>query len=278
MVQIHPTAIIEEGAQIGANVTIGPYAIIHKNCIIHDNVTIKGHVYLDGYTTIGEGTVIWPSAVIGTKPQDLKYKGEKTFVNIGKNCEIREFVTINSSCGEGTEVKVGDSCLLMAYCHVAHNCELGTRVIMSNSATLAGHVIVGDYAVIGGLVGVHQHCRIGSYAMVGAMSRVIYDIAPYTIGAGSSPYRFGGLNLIGLKRHGFSLETRKLLSQAFQLLFRSELSLHESLQEIERTIEPVPEVLHFIEFCKTSKRGLTGSHGVTQENGVPSEDLEKCLA
>lgn len=278
MSQIHPTAIIEDGAQIGENVTIGPYAIVGAHCIIEDNATIKGHVYLDGHTTIGKSSTIWPGAVIGTKTQDLKYRGETTYVIIGSNTEIRECVTINSSCKEGTFVKVGNNCLVMAYCHIAHNCEIGNNVIMSNNATLAGHVLVEDYAVIGGLTAVHQFCRVGKYAMVGGMSRVAYDVPPYTIGAGG-PYRLGGLNLVGLKRHGFSLETRKLLTQAFKLVFRSDLSLKEALQAIEEQITLTPEVRHFLEFAKASKRGLIGKQGGKQEKEKsPSQDLEMALS
>lgn len=254
---IHPTAIIETGAQIGRDVTVEAYAIIREHVILHDGVTIKSHAYIDGHTTIGEGTVIYPSAVIGTKTQDLKYKGEKTFVRIGKNCEIREFVTINSSCEEGSIVEIGDNCLIMAYCHVAHNCKVGNNVIMSNNATLAGHVTVEDNAIIGGMTGVHQFSTIGSYAMIGGMSRITNDIPPYTIGGGI-PYKFGGLNIVGLKRHNFPLEVRKELSQAFRLVYRSGLLFEEALKRCEDELQPLPEVKYWINFCKASKRGLMG--------------------
>lgn len=255
MSQIHPTAIIEKGAQLGANVQVGPFAVIGPNVRLEDDVVIKAHVVLDGHTTVGQQTTIWPHAVIGTKTQDLKFRGETTYVQIGKKCEIREFVTINASCGEGTIVKVGDGCLIMAYCHVAHNCEIGNRVIMANNATLAGHVTVDDCAVIGGLSAVHQFSRIGRYAMVGGMSRVTHDVPPFTIGAGS-PYRLGGLNIVGLKRHGFTLETRSLLAQAFRTTFRSGLRLEEALTVIEKELELTPEIRQWLEFCRSSKRGL----------------------
>lgn len=276
MSQIHPTAIIENGAKIASSVSIGPYSIIGANCLVKENVVIKGHVYLDGHTTVGEGTSIWPGAVIGTKTQDRKFRGEKTEVIIGKNCEIRECTTINSSCGEGSFVKVGDNCLIMAYCHLAHNCELGNGVIMSNNATLAGHVIVEDFAIIGGLTAVHQFCRIGKYCMVGGMSRVTNDVPPFTIGAGS-PYRFGGLNLVGLKRHGFSLAKRKLLSQAFRFVYRSGLSLNEAIATIVAELEPIPELIHFVEFCKSSKRGLIAVQGVKNVKTDNSSELENAL-
>jgi UDP-N-acetylglucosamine acyltransferase len=271
--QIHPTAIIEEGAQIGCSVVVEPYAIVKKNVVLGDRVVIKSHAYIDGYTTIGEGTIIYPSAVIGTQTQDLKYRGEKTFVKIGKNCSIREFVTINSSCQENSVVQVGDECLIMAYCHIAHNCTVGNRVIMSNNAILAGHVVVGDYAIIGGMTPVHQFASIGAYAMVGGMSRVTHDVPPYTIGAGI-PYKFGGLNIIGLKRNGIPLHTRKELAKAFKWVYRSELRLEDALQRIEEEVELLPEVQHWVRFCRESKRGLMGlqSDGASDSFGQVDEE------
>lgn len=271
---IHPTAIIQPGAQIGENVTIEPYAIIKENVVLRDGVTIKSHAYIDGYTTIGENTTIYPSAVIGTKTQDLKYKGEKTFVHIGKSCEIREFVTINSSCQENSIVEVGDHCLLMAYCHVAHNCTIGDFVVMSNGATLAGHVNVEDHAIIGGMTPIHQFTNVGTYAMVGGLSRITNDIPPYTIGGGI-PFKYGGLNIIGLKRHGFSLEVRQELSKAFKLIFRSQLKLKEALAACETELKQTPEVKHFIHFCHTSKRGLMGIG--SEKNEEETEKLEAVL-
>ncbi len=270
--KIHPTAIIEPGAQIGHDVEVGPFCVVGPHCILHDRVVLKGNVWLDGNTTIGESTEIWPGAVIGTKTQDLKFRGEKTSVVIGKSCQIREFVTINSSCQEGSCVKVGDNCLLMAYCHIAHNCELGNRVIMSNNATLAGHVIVEDCAVIGGLAAVHQYCRIGKYAMVGGMSRVTHDVPPYTIGAGS-PYRLGGLNLVGLKRHKIGLRERKLLVQLFKIMYRMPLTQDEAIHKIECEVERIPEVEHFLAFCKLSKRGLIGRHGLKKKCVAQDDEL-----
>lgn len=263
MSNIHPQAIIEPGAKIGKNVTIEPFAIVKKTVTLEDNVVIKSHAYIDGNTTIGEGTIIYPSASIGTKTQDLKFRGEKTYVVIGKRCEIREFVTINSSCQENSTVRIGDECLIMAYCHVAHNCEIGNRVVMSNSAMLAGHVIVGDCAIIGGMTPVHQFSRIGSYAMVGGFSRVPRDVPPFTVGGGF-PYKFGGINIIGLKRHKFPLEVRVALSKAFKITYRSGLHLEEAIQQIETQLEPYDEVKLWVEFCKNSKRGLLGLEGVTK--------------
>lgn len=278
MSKIHPTAVVEDGAQLGKDVIVEPFAVVKSNVILEDRVVIKSYAYIDGYTTIGEGTTVYPGASIGTKTQDLKYKGEKTYVKIGKNCDIREFVTINSSCGAETAVTLGNNCLIMAYCHIAHNCTVGNHVIMGNNATLAGHVDVEDRAIISAMTPVHQFSRIGCYAMVGGMSRVSHDIPPYTIGAGI-PFKFGGLNIIGLKRNGFSLQTRKELAKAFKLLYRSKLRTEEALKRMETELEPLPEVKHFIEFCHNSKRGLIGLQGVSRldEEVEQKEDEEDTL-
>ncbi len=272
MSNIHPSAIIEPGAVIGENVTVEAYAVVKSTVTLKDGVVIKSHAYIDGNTTIGEGTVIWPSASIGTKTQDLKFRGEKTYVVIGKNCEIREFATINSSCNENSVVKIGDGCLIMAYCHVAHNCELGNRVIMANNAMLAGHVVVEDYAIIGGMTPVHQFSRIGCYSMVGGFSRITHDVPPYTLGAGA-PYKLGGLNLIGLKRHGFPIDVRRGLTKAFKLTYRSGLRISAALEIIEDEVDMNPHVRHWIDFCRSSKRGLIGLQGTGQDDFDSYEEL-----
>ena len=269
MSQIHAQAVVEPGAKIGINVTVEPFAVVKSTVTLEDNVVIKSHAYIDGNTTIGEGTIIWPGASIGTKTQDLKFRGEKTYVVIGKNCEIREFVTINSSCQEGS---VGNNCLIMAYCHVAHNCEVGNNVVMSNNSMLAGHVTIGDFAVIGGMTPVHQFSRIGSYAMVGGFSRVPRDVPPYTLGGGF-PYKFGGINIIGLKRHQFSLDVRSALSKAFRITYRSGLHLEDAIARIQKEVESCREIDHWIDFCKSSKRGLIGLEGVTS----PTDDKESSV-
>ncbi len=273
---IHPTAIVEPGAEIGENVTIEAYATVKGNVVLGDEVTVKAHAYIDGHTQVGDGSLIWPFASVGTKCQDRKYRGEKTYVSIGKGCEIRECATINSSTQENSIVRIGDHCLIMAYCHIAHNCTLGNRVIMSNNATLAGHIEVEDFAIIGGMTPVHQNVRVGCYAMVGGMSRVTQDVPPYTIGGGI-PFKFGGLNLIGLKRNGFQYETRKQLTRAFKLVYRSGLRLEESLRRIENEIEMLPEIEHWINFCRNSKRGIIGLQGITQGQLEDYDDYSQYL-
>ena len=264
--------VIEEGAVIGKNVVVEPFAVVKSGVTLKDNVIVKSHAYIDGNTTIGENSIIWPGVSIGTKPQDLKYRGEKTFVKIGKNCEIREFATINSSCQEGSVVEIGDNCLIMAYCHIAHNCKLGRRVIMANSSMLAGHVEIEDFAIIGGMTPVHQFCRIGRYAMVGGFSRISHDIPPYSLGGGD-PYKFGGINIVGLKRNNFSLEVRQRLSQVFKITYRQNLSLEQALKKIEREVDLISEVKHWIDFCKSSKRGIIGLEGIATVAEEQKESL-----
>ncbi|AAF39620.1 acyl-[acyl-carrier-protein]--UDP-N-acetylglucosamine O-acyltransferase [Chlamydia muridarum str. Nigg] len=256
MTNIHPTAIVEDGAQIGNNVTIEPYAIVKKNVKLCDDVVVKSYAYIDGFTTIGRGTTIWPSAMIGNKPQDLKFKGEKTFVEIGEHCEIREFAMITSSTFEGTTVSIGNNCLIMPWAHIAHNCSVGNNVVFSTHVQLAGHVQVGDCVTIGSMVGVHQFVRIGSYAMVGAMSGIRRDIPPFTIGTGN-PYALGGVNKVGLQRRRVPFETRLALIKTFKRVFRSGESFQDSLGSVLEDFGDVPEVRHFVEFCRQpSKRGI----------------------
>ncbi len=268
MTEIHPTAIIEKGAQLGDKVIVGPYAVIGPNVILEEGVEVKAHAYIDGNTRIGKKTTIWPGAVIGTKTQDLKFRGETTFVEIGEKCDIREYVTINASCGEGSSVRIGNKCLIMAYCHVAHNSVIHDGVVMANNATLAGHVTIEECAIVGGLSAIHQFSRIGRYAMVGGMSRITHDVPPYMLGAGS-PYRLGGLNMVGLRRRGFPLQTRISLARAFRFLYRSGLPLKEALQRIEEEIEPIEEIGHLLEFCRTSKRGLITDNRVKANVNEP---------
>lgn len=268
-------ACVEEGAVIGRGVTIEAFVTVKKTVTLGDGVTLKSHAYIDGNTTIGDHTVIFPGASIGTQTQDLKFQGETTYVNIGKHCNIREYVTINASSEEGSVVSVGDHCHIMAYCHIAHHCTIGNYVIMANAAMLSGHVEVGDHARIGGMTPVHQFVRIGTYAMVGGFSRVPHDVPPFTLGGGI-PYKMGGLNLIGLKRHNIPLEVRRDLTKAFKLTYRSNLTLSEAIVELERQLGDSEAVRHWIDFAKTSKRGLICLHGIAKDQTEYTEDqLEK---
>lgn len=265
--QIHPSAVVSPQATIGNRVSIDPFAVVGPGVTLSDGVHIKSHAVIEGHTTIGEDSVIYPHAVIGTAPQDLKFRGEQTKVLIGKRCQIREFVLINSSTQEGSEVRLGNDCMIMATCHIAHNCELGDGVIMANGAVLGGHVIVEDGAIIGGMTPIHQWSRIGRYAMVGGMSRLGQDMPPFLIGGGV-PFKLGGLNLVGLKRRGMPKETRFELTKAFKILYRSGLRSSEALDKIEQECAPIDEIKHFVSFCRGTKRGLVCMQGATSRPAV----------
>ncbi len=257
MTKIHKTAIVHPEAKIGMNVVIEAYAVLNSpNIILGDNVVIKSHAYLDGHVRIGSGTTIWPFASVGSQTQDLKYKGEVTYVEIGENCQIREYVTVNSSCGEGTKVIIGNQCLIMAYCHVAHNCVIGNGVIMSNGATLAGHVTIGNHAILGGVCAVHQYTRIGDYAMVGGGSMVGQDLPPFCIGSGF-PLKVVGLNVVGLKRHKFSLELRKQLIRAYRLTYQAGYSWDQIREQILEELGTSESLNTWVHFCDQTVRGLS---------------------
>lgn len=247
---IHPTAIIEDGAKIGAGVSIGPYCIVGPHVVLEDNVCLKAHVVVDGYTVVGEGTVIYPFASIGSAPQDLKYAGEESKLIIGKNNTIREHVTMNPGTKDGgMETRVGDGCLFMMATHVAHDCQVGDRVIMANNATLAGHVVVGDFVIIGGLSAVHQFIRIGDHAIIGGMSGVESDVIPYGRVKGERAF-LAGLNLIGLERRGFDKATVRALQNAFNRLFGNEGTLDERIESVENDFSDNEAIMSIVEFSK----------------------------
>ena len=254
---IHPTAIISSQAKIGQDVTIGPYSIIGDHVTIGDGTQIMSHVVIDPYVEIGSNCRIFQYAAIGAAPQAVKFKDEETWVKIGNGCIIREFVTIHRGTASGGRLtQIGDQCLLMAYTHVAHDCKVGRNVVMSNAATLAGHISIGDHASIGGLVAVHQFVRIGEYAFVGGKSALVKDVPPYVLAAGDRA-TLHGLNQVGLKRHGFSPQVISQLKKAFRLIFRIGLTLNEAIERVGAEVEPTAEVKNFIEFIKSSERGIT---------------------
>ncbi|MBN2185798.1 MAG: acyl-ACP--UDP-N-acetylglucosamine O-acyltransferase [Candidatus Krumholzibacteriota bacterium] len=253
---IHDTAIVEKGAQLGDNVDIGPFSIIGKNVSIGDGTRVGSNVLIEGNTSIGSENTIFNGAAIGAPPQDLKFGGERSFVKIGNENTIREFVTINSAVGEGESTSVGNNCLLMAYVHLAHNCIVRDRVILSNAVNLAGHVTIDDWAIIGGMVPVHQFVSIGTHAFVGGGSRIPKDIPPYFKFAGNPP-KVSGLNSVGLERRGFSIETRALLKKAYVFLYRSELNVSQAAEKIKEELDQTDEIKTLIEFICNSRRGLT---------------------
>ena len=257
---IHSTAIVDPDAALGKDVEIGAYAMIGPRVALGDGCRIGAHAVIESYSRIGKGTRISSFASIGAPPQDLKFRGEETWVEIGEECTIREYVTVNRGTSAGGGVtRVGDGVFLMAYCHVAHDCHVGDRVIIANAATLGGHVEVGEKAIIGGLVGVHQFVRIGAYAMVGALSGLPLDIPPYTtavVARGQKGSGLYGLNLIGLKRNRFPEETIAELKKAYRILFRSGMPMRQALARAEKETAAVSEVRHLFDFIRASKRGV----------------------
>ena len=252
---IHNTAIVHPNAKLGKDVVIGPGAVIGENVEIGDGTQIGANVVIGGWTTIGKRCEIYPGASIGLEPQDLKFKGEKSYCYVGDETVIREFVTISRATGEGEETRVGNNCLLQACTHVAHNCIVGNNVIMSNCAGLAGHAIVEDRVVIGGLAGVHQFVKIGRNAMVGGMAKVVQDIPPYVIADGQ-PARVIGLNSVGLSRAGISEEVRRSLKQAFRIIYRSGFSLSRAIEEMELQLDSSVEIENLLRFLRNADRGI----------------------
>lgn len=246
---IHPTAIVEDGAELGSGVQIGPYTCVGPQVSLADGVVLEAHVVVAGRTEIGAGTRIWPFASIGHQPQDLKFKGEESWLHIGERNMIREHVTMNPGTeGGGSHTRVGNGGLFMMGAHVGHDCQLGDNVIMANNATLAGHVEVGDFSFLGGLSAVHQFVRIGQHAMVGGMSGVEKDVIPYGSVIGNRAH-LGGLNLVGLKRRGFDRPTIHALREAYRAIFIGEGSLTERAQRVAERNEgvgPVEELVAFI--------------------------------
>ncbi len=216
---VHPTAIVASGAQLGAGVKIGPYCMVGEHVVLRDNVELISHVVVEGHTTIGAGTRIFPFASVGHQPQDLKFHGEESRVEIGERCTIRESVTINPGTeGGGLLTKIGNDCLLMACSHVAHDATIGNNVVLANYVGIAGHSVIGDYVRFGGLCGVHQFVRIGNHAFIGAQSMIDADVIPYGMALGNRA-RLAGLNLVGLKRSGFDREAIHTLRAAYRMIF-----------------------------------------------------------
>ncbi len=254
---IHPTAIVDPGAEIGKNVRIGPYSIVADHVVIGDGTTIGPHVTIDPFVTIGPDCTIFQYTSIGALPQALKFEGEETYVKIGSATVIREFATINRGTGFGGGVtEIGDNNLLMAYTHIAHDCRTGNGVILANVATLAGHITLEDHVIIGGLTAIHQFVRVGQHAYVGGKSAVVRDIPPYVLASGDRA-RLHGLNRVGLKRHGYSEETIKCLKRLYRIVFRFGLTLNEAIERCKAEVELIPEVVRFIEFLQSSQRGVT---------------------
>lgn len=256
---IHETAIIDEGATIGKNVTVGPYSVVGPNVVLGDSCILESHVVVGGNTILGPKNHLFSFASIGLQPQDLKYRGEKSSLEIGANNVIREHVTMNPGTeGGGMVTKVGDECLFMVGAHIAHDCQVGSNVILANNATIAGHVQVGDFAILGGLSAIHQFVRIGKHSMIGGMSGIENDVIPYGSAMGNRAY-LSGLNVVGLKRRNFSRETIHEMRKAYRLLFAEEGTMAERMDDaIESfgTVEPVMDIIRFIQSGADTSRAI----------------------
>ncbi len=261
-VKIHPTAVVDPAARLGARVNVGPFCVVGAQVELADDVRLLSHVAVDGQTYIGAASVVYPFASLGHRPQDLKFHNEPSSLRIGVNNQIREHVTMNPGTeGGGMLTSVGDNCLFMVGAHVAHDCQVGNNVILANNATLAGHVSVGDFAIIGGLSAVHQFVRIGAHAMIGGMSGVENDVIPYGMVKGERAH-LAGLNIIGLERRGFGREDIHALRGAYRMLFSTEGTMAERVDDVAEHYVDQTLVGSVVEFIRArANRALCQPHG-----------------
>jgi len=256
MANIHPTAIVADGAQIADDAIIGPYCTVSAQAVIGSATELISHVVIEGNTTLGRNNRVSPFAVLGGRTQDLKFKGGLPGVRIGDDNTIREYVTINAATNDGDYTTVGSNCLIMAYSHIAHCCHIGNQVIIANACQIAGHVTIEDMATIEGIVGIVQFLRVGTMAFVGGMSKISKDMPPYMIGHGD-PLEVRGFNKIGMERRGVDEAGRKSIKEAYRILYRQEAAVSQALDKIESEVEQTPEVRHLVEFCRASEKGIS---------------------
>lgn len=254
--RIHPTALVDKKADVAGDAEIGPFAIVGPHCVVGPGSVVEARATLQEHVRLGSKVVVGIGSVLGGKPQDLKFRGEVTTVEIGDNTTIREYVTINRGTSQSFKTTVGTGCFIMSYTHLAHDCHVGDGVIMSNATQLAGHVTVENYVIISGVCAVHQFVKIGRHAFVGGMSRVQKDVPPFVKAVGS-PIKLYGLNTIGLQRRGFSEEIIAELKRAYRLFFRSELNVSQALERAAAELKPYDEVKALIAFVEASGRGVT---------------------
>ena len=253
---IHPTAVIHAQAQLGSGCEVGPYCVLGEHTVLGDGCKLHSHVVIDGHTTLGKDNEVFPFAALGLKSQDLKWRGGVTRTQIGDGNTFREHVTVHSATNDGDATVIGSHNHILAYCHVAHDCRLGDHIIMSNVGTLAGHVTVEDHAIVGGLAAVHQFCRIGRMAIIGGCSKVVQDVPPFMLADGN-PAETRTINKVGLERNGVSEEAQAALKQAYKILFRDGLTISNAVARIEAELPKLPEVLHLIQFVRSSERGIS---------------------
>jgi UDP-N-acetylglucosamine acyltransferase len=257
LTEVHPSAVIHPQAHVEDDVTIGPYCVIEEDTSIGGGTWLGPNVYIGRWTTIGRDNQIWNGAVIGGPPQDRKYHGEPSYLIIGHNNILREFVTVHRGSEPGSETVIGDDNYLMAYCHLGHNCRVGNYVTMANGVGVSGHVTIEDLVNIGGLTGVHQFVRIGKVAMVGGMSRLVRDVPPFMLTEGN-PATVRDINAVGLRRIGVTREARMALHKACKLLFRSSMGASHAIETVRREVQPCDEVEYLLQFVAGAKEGRYG--------------------
>jgi UDP-N-acetylglucosamine acyltransferase len=255
MRQVHSTAIVSLQAQLGDDVIVGPHTIIEDDVVIGAGTSIASNALIASGARIGNNVKISHGAVLGTQPQDLKFAGEKTILTVGDGTVIREYATLNRGTQATGETRVGQNCFVMAYAHVAHDCHIGNNVILANSVNLAGHIEIDDYAILGGVLPVHQFVKIGCHCMIGGGFRVQQDVCPYSL-VGGYPLKVVGINSVGLRRRGFKREVLHTLESAFKILFFSDLNTTQAVQRIKDEIEMIPEVRAILDFVERSSRGM----------------------
>jgi len=253
--QIHPTAIIDPTAQIGENCQIGPYCVVGAHVELGPECWLQHHVSLNGPSKIGRSNRFFAFSSIGQQTQDLKYVGEPTYLSVGDSNTFREFVTVHRGTAPGSITRIGDGGSFLAYSHIAHDCIVGNDVIFSNNGTLAGHVEVGDHAIIGGLTAIHQFCRIGAYALTGGCSKIVQDVPPFMIADGN-PAKVRSYNKVALERHGFSEESHRAVKEAYRLIYRSALNLQQAVEQIRSDLPETPELTQIVAFVTSSPRGI----------------------
>jgi len=253
--QIHPTAIVDARAEIGPGTIIGPYCIVGPDVVLGANCWLQNHVTFAGPMTAGARNKFYAYCSIGQQTQDLKYQGEPTYLEIGNENIFREFVTVNRSTTATGKTRIGHRGNYLAYSHIGHDCNVGDAVVFSNNGTLAGHVQVGDHAIMGGLTAVHQFCRLGRYAITGGCSKIVQDVPPFMIADGN-PAKVRGINIVGLERNGFAAETIKTIKEAFRMIYRSKLNTRQAVEAIQQELPASAEIKQIIEFIQSSERGI----------------------
>ena len=253
--QIHPTAIVDPQAEIGPGTIVGPYCIVGTGVVLGADCWLQHHVTLAGPMTAGARNKFYAYCSIGQQTQDLKYEGEPTYLEIGDENTFREFVTVNRSTTAEGKTRIGHQGNFLAYSHIGHDCVVGDAVVFSNNGTLAGHVFVGDHAIMGGLTAVHQFCRLGRFAITGGCSKIVQDVPPFMIADGN-PAKVRGINIIGLERNGFTAESIRTIKEAFRLIYRSKFNTRQAVEAIQQELAASDEITQIVEFIQASERGI----------------------